>query len=61
MKTEEGAKSIERQNQNPGGNLRGHAVKSQSTAPLEQLAAVNPDSAGDFQSYLNILLEGKAH
>lgn len=57
MKTEERAKSIWRQNQNHLRNLKGHAVKLQSTSPLKQVAAGNPDSSGDCKSYLNILLE----
>lgn len=60
MKTEERAKSIQRQKQNHIGNLKGHTVKLQSTAPLKQVAAENRDSSGDFKSYLNMLLEDKA-
>lgn len=47
MKTDERAKSIQRQNQTHLGNLKGHAVKQQSTGPLKQLAAGNPGSSGD--------------
>lgn len=60
-KTEERARSIQRQNQNHLGNLNGCAVKLQSTTSLKQVAAGNPDSSGHFKGYLNILLEEKAH
>lgn len=61
MKTEERAKPIQRWKQNHLRNLKGHAVKLQSTAPLKQVAAGNPESPGDFKSYLDIVLEEKAH
>lgn len=61
VKTEERVKSIQSQSQNHLGNLKGHVVKLQSTTPLKQVAAQYTDSSGDFKSYLNILLEEKAH
>jgi len=60
VKTDESAKAIQKSKSKPSRYLKGHAAQLQSTAPLKQVAAGNPDSSGDFKSYLNILPEENA-